>query len=243
MLKGELLARPTYRFLHTIDEGNTSVCVVAEHDIFACKVVQKTVSMLGMNDTVAASEPELLKRIEHDCIVRVWEAQWEPEPRWAGLEAITFVTEYYEGESIYKAMSDGHRFGVGDVIRVAERVLQALDHMHVAHGLLHRDVKPGNVMLDTKRKTAYLGDLGSAAYIETATGGARGHLGSPLYLAPEARKLGLVTPRSDLYSLGVTLIEMLHGGFPYEELVDTTIDQRLDEGRRALTDRYLRPAP
>lgn len=243
MLKGEHLERPTYRFLHTLDEGNTARCVLTEHEIFGCQVVQKSVSMLGMKDTVAATEPELLKRIEHDCIVRVWEAQWDPLPEWRSLGVITFTTPYYEGQSIYKAISEGHRFGVGDVVRVADRILQALDHMHVAHRLLHRDVKPGKIMLDRDRRDAYLGDLGSAAYIQTSTGGAQGHAGSPLYLAPEARAADLVTVRSDLYSLGVTLVEMLYGGFPYEDLVGATIDARLDEGRRALPDRYLQPGP
>lgn len=199
--------------------------------------------MLGTTDSAAASEPELLKRIEHSCIVPVWEAQWDPSPEWLYLDVITFTTPYFAGESIYKAMIDGHRFGVADVVGVADRVLQALDHVHVVHGLLHRDVKPGNIVLDAARRDAFLGDFGSAAYIQSTTGSADGHAGSPLYLAPEARKTGTVTIRSDLYSLGVTLVEMLYGGFPYEELIDTSIDARLYEGRRALHDSYLQPDP
>lgn len=243
MLSGERLDRPTYSFLHTLTEGNTAVCILADHDIFGCKVVQKTVSTLGMKDAAAAHEPEVLKRVEHDRIVRVWEAQWDPSPEWKPLDAITFTTPYYEGGSIYTALMDGHVFGVGDTMRIAGHLLDALDHMHAGHGLLHRDVKPGNVMLDAKRRDAYLGDLGSAAYIVAPTGGADAHAGSPLYLAPEARKTGLVTLQSDVYSLGVTLVEMLNGKFPYDKLDQTGIDQRLAEGRRSLTDRYLQPAP
>jgi serine/threonine protein kinase len=243
MLKGEHLERPTYSFLHTLHEGNTAVCVLTEHEIFGCKVVQKTISMLGLGDAAAAVEPELMKRLEHDHIVRVWEAQWEPEPEWKTLNAITFTTPYYEGGSIYTALMDGHRFSVHDTIRIADHVLQALEFMHSGHGILHRDVKPGNVMLDKARRDAFLGDLGSAAYIEKATGGAAGHAGSPLYLAPEARESGIVTVLSDLYSLGVTMVELLQGRFPYEDLDQTMIDSRLDVGRRALAERYFTLEP
>lgn len=243
MLKGERLDRPTYSFLHTLDEGNTGVCVLAQHGIFNCRVVQKLTSMLGMKDAAAASEPEILKRIRHPHIVEVWEAQWEPDPQWESLDMITFTTPYYEGGSIYTALSAGHRFGVGDTMRVAAHLLGALDHMHGGYGLLHRDVKPANVMLSADRRDAFLGDLGSAAYIQTATGGADAHAGSPLYLAPEARRSGVVTVKSDIYSLGLTLVEMLSGRFPYETLDRTAIDDRLAAGKRSLPDLYLAPAP
>lgn len=243
MLKGERLDRPTYSFLHTLDEGNTAVCYLTWHDIFGCQVVQKTVSMLGVKDAAAAHEPEVLKRIRHPHVVEVWEAQWDPSDEWASLDAITFTTPFYEGYSIFTALMDGHVFGIGDTVRIGAQILDALDHMHAAHNLLHRDVKPANVMLAGDRRSAYLGDLGSAAFIQPATGGANSQAGSPLYLAPEARPSGLVTVQSDLYSVGVTLVEMLHGRFPYESLDRADIDARLAAGRRPLPDRYLAPAP
>lgn len=242
MLKGERLDRPTYSFLHTLDEGNTAVCVRGFHDIFQREVVQKTISMLGVSDGVGR-EPELLKRLQHERIVEVWEAQWDPDPELVKIQAITFVTPYYEGGSIYTALVEGYRFGVHQVMQIADDALAALDAMHGKHGVLHRDVKPANIMLDKERRHAYLGDLGSAAHIDPATGGASSRVGSPLYQAPEARPNGLVTPRSDLYALGVTLVEMLNSRFQYEDLDRNVIDARLDSGRRALADRYYAPGP
>ncbi|WP_162786745.1 serine/threonine-protein kinase [Janibacter anophelis] len=239
MLKGERLDRPTYTFLHTLGEGNTAVCVVAEHAIFGCQVVQKTVSMLGLKDAFVVSEPELLKRIEHDRIVDVWEAQWEPSPEWVGLEAITFTTPYYAGGSVYTALMEGYEFGVGGVIRVGLHVLAALDHMHAGNRLLHRDVKPANIMLSADRRDAYLGDLGSAAYFMNDQGGVDARAGSPLYLPPEAGVTGSVTVRADLYSLGMTLLEMLNGRLPYEALDPISIDKRLSEGQRSLPDKHF----
>ncbi len=97
MLRGERLDRPTYSFLHTLPEGNTAVCYRGFHEIYKCEVVQKTISTFGMPDAVAR-EPELLKQVNHDRIVEVWEAQWDPDH--IDVQAITFVTPYYPGGSI-----------------------------------------------------------------------------------------------------------------------------------------------
>lgn len=242
MLSGEHLDRPTYSFLHTLDEGNTAICMRGFHEIFQRDVVQKTVSMLGVH-SAATSEPELLKRVEHDHIVEVWEAQWDPDPNLAKLRAITFVSPYYKGGSIFTAFSEGYKFGVRQVMQIADHALNALDAIHKTHGIVHRDVKPANIMLNENRTIGYLGDLGSAAHIDPSTGGASSDIGSPLYQAPEARPSGLMTPQADLYALGVTIIEMLNGPFPYERLDAHQIDQRLIQGRRALPDSFYTPSP
>ena len=240
MLWGERLDRPTYSFLHTLDEGNTAVCRRGFHEIFQQDVVQKTVSMLGFESAVT-NEPALLKRVEHDHIVKVWEAQWDP--KLTELRAITFVSPYYKGGSIYTALSGGYEFGVHQVMQIADHTLNALDAMHKTHGIVHRDVKPANIMLSENRTVGYLGDLGSAAHIDPSTGCVSSEMGSPLYQAPEARPGGFVTPRADLYALGVTVVEMLNGPFPYDRLDACQIDQRLTLGRRALPDSYYTPSP
>lgn len=243
MLKGERLDRSTYSFLHTLNEGNSAVCYLTQHEIFGCQVVQKTVSMLGLGDSAAAKEPEILKRIRHPHVVEVWEAQWDPAAEWKAVNGVTFTTPYYEGQSIHTALLSKHVFGVRETIRIGTQLLDALDHLHVSHHLLHRDVKPANVMLSATRNDAYLGDLGSAAYIDAAAGGADAGAGSPLYCAPEGGARGRLTAQSDLYSLGMTLMEMLNGRFPYETLDPTDIEQRLRVGQRSLPDRYFDPSP
>ncbi|TDD32893.1 serine/threonine-protein kinase [Actinomadura sp. KC06] len=241
MLKGERLDRPTYSFLHTLDEGNTATCYLTYHEVYECPIVQKTISTLGMPD-VLAREPNLLKSIEHTRILKVWEAQWDPDPARKHLDAITFTTEYHPGGSVLTALNELDQFGPWRAMQIADDVLVALEVLHEQHHYLHRDVKPGNILLDGERRRAVLGDLGSAARLNPATGGADGHVGSPLYRAPEA-STGLVTARSDLYALGVTMVEMLNGPFPYEDLDRNDIDRRLAEGRRSLADRYFELAP
>lgn len=241
MLRGERLDRPTYSFLRTItDEGNTAICYRGFHDIYQREVVQKTISTLGMPDSIAR-EPQLLMDVKHERIIEVWEAQWDPEH--GQIQAITFVTPYMAGGSIHTALTEGERFSVQQVVQIASDVLVALDALHDQHQILHRDVKPGNILLEEGRRRARLGDLGSAALMNGEDRGADAHAGSPLYRSPEALSTGRVTARSDLYSLGVTMIEMLNGPFPYEDLDRDDIDQRLANGRRPLVDRSYKPAP
>jgi serine/threonine protein kinase len=116
-------------------------------------------------------------------------------------------------------------------------MLDALEYLHEDRAYVHRDVKPGNILLDKPRVNAVLADLGSAGRIDPDTGTAPDYGGTPLYLAPEAKPTGQVTVRSDLYSLGVVTVEMLAGRFQYEDISPVEVDSRLAAGKRALVDR------
>jgi serine/threonine protein kinase len=233
---GDLLQRPTYKILQTIGEGTAGVCRLAKHDIFDRDVVQKTISLLGVPDGVAR-EPNLLKEARHKHLIEVWDAQWEPDPQFAGLEAVTFICAYHPGGSVYNALMDGHEFGVAGALRICGQMLDALEYLHQGLAYLHRDVKPGNVLLDQTRENAVLADLGSAGRIDPHSNTAPDYGGTPLYLAPEAKATGHVTSRSDLYSIGVVTVEMLAGRFEYESIAFADVDMRLTAGKRSLDDR------
>lgn len=244
MLLGEYLQRPTYRILQTIGEGNQGVCRRGVHQVFNKDIVQKTVSMLGIPDSVlCVSEPAILKEIKHERIVQVWEAQWDPDPTRASLRNVTFVMPYYAEGSLHQALVSNYRFSVRETIQIASDILSALHHMHAVHGLVHRDLKPANVLLENSRKHGCLADLGSAAYIDPASGGVSSQLGTPLYQAPEARPSGMTTPVSDVYAAGMLMVEMLNGRFPYDDFDPDEVEARLNSGKRALADRWYEPAP
>lgn len=242
-LKGELLSKPTYTVIQTMTEtGNTGICYRAYHEIFKQDVVQKTVSLLGLDDAAAYSEPELLKRLRHRHLAEVWEAQWEPGPEWKDVKAVTFVMPLYEGGSVADALADGHQFSVGEAVGVACGILDALHYLHVDEGLLHRDVKPANVLLDADRRHPYLSDLGSAASMTGPAKDADARSGTPLYRPTESHT-GRYSARGDIYSTGLVLLECLNGRLPYESLDRDDVDARLAKGRPPVPARLLVPGP
>ncbi|MBL8166334.1 MAG: serine/threonine protein kinase, partial [Anaerolineae bacterium] len=101
------------------------------------------------------------------------------------------------------------------VRRVTQEMADALDYAH-RKGVIHRDFKPGNVLLDDEGNT-YLTDFGLAKMSESSmqiTG--TGILGTPAYMAPEQAEPKELAPTADVYALGVTIFQMLTGHAPYE---------------------------
>lgn len=240
-LKGERLDRPTYRILHSLRGGHVGEVYLADHDVFNAKVVQKTYSPLGREDSIAKREPQLLFRMKHDHIVRIYEAQ--PDPEYP--DAITFVMAYCEGGSILDALLKDFRFSLQHAVTLTMQTLDALTYVHTTFNVVHRDIKPPNVYTNADRQHAFLGDFGSAAEMD-ASGMAGSIQGTILYTPPEAGPAGgRVGVPGDVYQTGFTLFEMINGRFPYEDLESgfDHMQRRLDRGLRSLPDSAFRFAP
>lgn len=242
VLHGEYLAKPTYEIIRTLNaDGSTSECRLAKHTVYERDVVQKTISLLGIEDTLAFSEPALLNSFEHEHLAKVWEAQWDPT--YPQAKAITFVMPYYEGGSVLGRLTDGHRFSVGQAVKIVSGVLKALAYLHFDELVVHRDVKPGNVFLDRSLQHAFLGDLGCASRLDE-TGFAEAGGGTLLYRPPE-HITGHYSPAGDIYSAGLVLHECLNGPLPYEQLnADfVKVERRLERGLPAIPKAMLSALP
>jgi serine/threonine protein kinase len=240
-LRGERLDKPSYSILRSLKGGTSGEVYEADHLVFGRKCVQKTYSTLGLEDAAAHQEPRLLHRIKHDHVAEVLEAQYDKEAE----NAITFVSIFYEGRCIAKAFDEDYRFSIHQAIRLASQVLDALAFVHSQPDLLviHRDVKPGNVFLDSARTHARLGDWGSAARMESG-GQVAGIEGSPLYTPPEAGPTdGRMGVTGDIYGVGMTLFELLNGPFAYATIDPARVDARLTKGLRALPESAFQFAP
>jgi len=129
-----------------------------------------------------------------------------------------FVMEYVEGRTVYDDIVQHKRYSEKDAVEVTIQVAEALQHAH-EKGLIHRDVKPKNIMLN-REGVAKLADMGLARAVsdkEAAEAEAGKAFGTPYYISPEQiRGAADVGPASDIYSLGATLYHMVTGSVPFE---------------------------
>ena len=148
--------------------------------------------------------------------------------------------DYYPEKSAFTAFTSSYGFPVLDAVRIVRDILNALQYLHDVRRYVHRDVKPGNILLTDARTKGLLADFGEAAEIGN-DGKVAASGGSVLYHAPEWRS-GRVGPSADIYALGLVLHEMLSGPFDYTKYNGDEASDRIKKGRRAIPDADLPPA-
>jgi hypothetical protein len=152
-------------------------------------------------------EIETLRVLEHPRIVTILDVGEQ------GM-AHYYVMEFMDGATIDRQFRYGEKMSVPDALRIARAVAEALQYAH-AKGVIHRDIKPANIMT-TSTGEIKLADFGIAKDIEatrlTVTGGI---VGTADYMSPEQAEGRRVTRKSDVYSLGVCLYQMLTGRLPF----------------------------
>ncbi|MBS0196892.1 MAG: serine/threonine protein kinase [Planctomycetes bacterium] len=129
-----------------------------------------------------------------------------------------FVMECVEGSTVYDEIIKNKRYNEAEAIDITIQVAEALLHAH-ERGLIHRDVKPKNIMI-TKSGVAKLADMGLARAIsdkEAAEAEQGKAFGTPYYISPEQIRGEMnITPAADIYSLGATLYHMVTGAVPFD---------------------------
>lgn len=130
-------------------------------------------------------------------------------------DQVFFVMGYVEGESLGSRIRRGGPMTVAEVQRVTQQVAWALGHAH-ARGVIHRDVKPDNILLERESGRALVTDFGIAGSIDARTPADGVTAGTPLYLSPEQARGEPGDARSDLYALGVTAWYALTARHPHE---------------------------
>jgi serine/threonine protein kinase len=154
------------------------------------------------------NELKMARKISHKNVCRMYHLSEE-----SGTHYITM--EYVDGETLKGMIRMTKQLSVGTAINIAKQVCEGLAEAHRL-GVVHRDLKPQNIMID-KQGNARIMDFGIARSLESDGTTRPGVLiGTPEYMSPEQTEFKEVDQRSDLYSLGIMLYEMLTGRPPFE---------------------------
>jgi WD40 repeat protein len=206
-----------YRIESLLGRGGMSVVYLAEDLRLKRKVALKLLAASLAGDVSFRDrflrESELAASIDHPNIVPIFEAG-------STGDLLFIAMRYVDGQDLKERLRLG-RLDPGDAAGILAQVASALDAAH-ARGLVHRDVKPSNVLLDRGARPdgsdhVYLADFGLTKRISEETGGAEdGRLmGTVHYVAPEQIAGGQIDGRADVYSLGCVLFECLVGQPPF----------------------------
>ena len=155
------------------------------------------------------SESQAVAMLSHPNIVSVYDVSTS-----VSLEADYIVMELIEGISLKQYMEKKQFLNWKETLHFAIQIAKALQHAH-SRGIVHRDIKPHNIMV-LKNGSVKVTDFGIARLMSQGNTLTKEALGSVHYISPEQAKGGRVDDRSDLYSLGVVMYEMMCGRPPYD---------------------------
>lgn len=190
----------------------------------------------SMLDVTVLPEASTLQAIDHQNVVKISLAArvdgYDPT-----MDVIEIHTPYYPRGSITDALLRSETFAGPEALNVMQSALRGLRELHMAHRVLHRDIKSGNILLDNAPIHAVVADIGVAGRMnENGTAPA---VNNPTPYSPPEFVKQVLTASADLYSMGLVLRELLGGRFAYETITRDGVIARLERGQRALADDVL----
>jgi serine/threonine protein kinase len=173
-------------------------------------------------------EAQAAGKLTHSNIITIYDVGREKDMTYIVMQLI-------EGKSLQKVISSGEKISAQEVIQLMDQLCKALDYAH-DNGIIHRDIKPANILLDKEGKP-FIVDFG-VARLETSTLTEAGTtLGTPSYMSPEQVMGKKVDRRSDIFSLGSILYELLTGKRAFQaQSITTVIYKIINEEPIALTE-------
>ncbi len=204
-----------YRLDRRLGAGGMSTVFLANDTVLERPVAIKLLAehLAEDEDFVARFRREALAaaRLQHPNVVQVFDSGEDP-----GSHRHYIVMEYVDGPSGADILRDEKRLDLDEAIRIVRDACHGLDYAHRA-GVVHRDVKPGNLLISGDSRSTKLADFGIAKAAEqtriTQVGSV---LGTAAYLSPEQARGEEAGPASDIYSLGVCAYQFLAGRLPHE---------------------------
>jgi serine/threonine protein kinase len=217
-----------YRLKRRLGAGGMSTVYEARDSVLERPVAVKLLAehLAGDDAFVARFRREALAaaRLVHSNIVQVYDSGYDESSHRHFI-----VMEYVEGRSVAEMLREHRQFDIPEAVGIAEQACHGLAYAH-RHGVIHRDVKPGNLLVRDDG-VVKLADFGIAKAAEdsriTQVGSV---LGTAAYLSPERARGQEASPSADVYSLGVVLYQLLAGRLPYESNSLTELALSQQEG-------------
>jgi eukaryotic-like serine/threonine-protein kinase len=180
------------------------------------EVLQRVVAIKVLSPQMAGTSPARKRflrearssaQVRHENVVQVYAVGEQPLP--------FIVTEFIAGETLQQRLDRTGPLDVAEVLRIAKQIAEGLAASHATE-LIHRDIKPGNVLLEGGTQKVKITDFGLARAADDASISQSGLVaGTPMYMAPEQAKGETLDQRADLFSLGSVLYQMVSGRPPF----------------------------
>jgi serine/threonine-protein kinase len=227
VFRGHTLGK--YRILEPLGSGGFGTVYLAEDTWIDKKVALKVPHRQNLDFGELLREPRLLASLNHPNIVTVITAEKQDN-------TFFIVMEYVPGDTLETIIGAKGALELPLVLDYTCQIANAVEHAH-KQGVIHRDLRPANVFV-TSAGLLKVGDFGTSRFLEIAAHGTT-VIGSPPYMAPEQFE-GRAVFASDVYSLGVTMYQMLTGTLPYETPAPADLD-RLRRGELVTPPRLRQP--
>jgi serine/threonine-protein kinase len=225
--RGQIVGK--YKIFSTLGSGGFGTVYLAEDTWIDKKVALKVPHRQNLDFGELLREPRLLASLNHPNIVTILTAEKQQN-------VFFIVMEFVPGETLESIIARDGALELGPALDFTCQICNAVDHAH-RHGVLHRDLRPSNVMV-TDNGMVKVADFGTSRFLEIAAHGTT-VIGSPPYMAPEQFQ-GKAVFASDIYSVGVTMYQMLTGVLPYDTPSPADLD-RLMRGELSTPPRARNP--
>jgi serine/threonine-protein kinase len=212
LFRGQTLGK--YKIISPLGSGGFGTVYLAQDTWIDKKVAIKVPHRQGMDFGDLLREPRLLASVSHPNIVAITTAEKQ--------DSIFFIVmEYVPGETLENIIALKGPLDLTRALDFTCQICNAVDHAH-RQGVIHRDLRPANVLVG-ENDILKVADFGTSRFLELAAHGTT-VIGSPPYMAPEQFH-GKAVFASDIYSLGVTMYQMLTGNLPYDTPAPADIEK------------------
>jgi eukaryotic-like serine/threonine-protein kinase len=212
LFKGQTLGK--YKIAMPLGSGGFGTVYLAHDTWIDKKVAIKVPHRQGLDFGELLREPRLLASVSHPNIVAITTAEKQDN-------VFFIVMEYVQGETLENLIALQGPLELNRALDFTCQICNAVDHAH-RQGVIHRDLRPANVLV-SENDMAKVADFGTSRYLEIAAHGTT-VIGSPPYMAPEQFH-GKAVFASDIYSLGITMYQMLTGELPYDTPAPADLDK------------------